>query len=278
MNTQIFATINLSNLAVAFHSTAAAAERVADDRDYFLATRPIELCDMPGQKMVELYNATAAELATNITPVKKFANKEVGARRLWANLVDLCELYIKRHAEVMAANKAKPVPGKPTRRGAGITLAPKAAVYPCREGSKQAILVDLLSRTQGATMSELLEALSGGGKPWQEVTVKSGLNWDMNKIKGYGIRTSRRGDVDCYHLVLPAGMDAPLPHTPRKSAGEDLVKRIKDWATANYAKSYGASALLETLTDAEMVQEFKTLKDARDWAKLQDEAYQNAQG
>jgi hypothetical protein len=286
-----FATIDITNLTVAFHATSDDASHVSDQRDHYLATCAEDLTDLSGPVLVALYNATAAELATNITPVNKFSGKEAGARRLWANLVDLCdvrkaaaEAALKAAAADKARDKAKPAKAtdypattKAPRRNTGINLAPKATVYACKEGTKQALFVDLLSRPQGATMEELMVAMSTG-KPWQEITVKSGLNWDMNKVKGYGIRTSKRGDVDCYHLVLPAGMASHVPHTPRKSAGEDLVKRIKDWATANYSKSYGASALLETLTDAEMVQEFKTLKDARDWAKLQDEAHQNAQG
>jgi hypothetical protein len=186
-------------------------------------------------------DATAADLDTNITPVNKFANKETGAKRLWANLVDLREVYLERHAalekarqdaakgpankEAWEARKAANKPAKATdypattkapRRNTGINLAPKATVYACKEGTKQALFVDLLSRPQGATMEELMEAMSTG-KPWQEITVKSGLNWDMNKVKGYGIRTTKQSDgTDCYHLVLPAGMDKPHPHTPRK--------------------------------------------------------------
>ncbi len=246
--TNTFVTIDIANLTVAFHATSDDAMHVSDQRDHYAATCQEDLMDLSGPVMVALYNATAADLDTNLTPVNKFSSKEVGAKRLWANLVDLREVYLERHAQVEKAREAakkgpadpeahaaweqrkadaardRAAPAKATdypapkaaRRNTGINLAPKATVYPCREGSKQAILVDMLSRPQGATMAELMDALSGGSKPWQEVTVKSGLNWDMNKVKGYGIRTSKRGDDDCYHLVLPKGMTAPLPHTPKK--------------------------------------------------------------
>lgn len=264
-----FATIDIANLIVAFHATEEAADAAGDARDHFVATCAEDLTDLSGSVLVALYNATAADLDTNITPVNKFANKETGAKRLWANLVDLREVYLERHAALEKARQdaanphaalkaavdkaiaagapihsnqpAKatdyPAVGKPAKikattlpsemakglakikaakaRTTGINLAPKAKAYPCKEGTKQALFVDLLSRPQGATMEELMVAMSTG-KPWQEITVKSGLNWDMNKVKGYGIRTTKRGDVDCYHLVLPAGMDKPHPHTPRK--------------------------------------------------------------
>jgi hypothetical protein len=65
---------------------------------------------------------------------------------------------------------------------------------------------------------------------------------------------------------------APKPATNVK------VAQIKEWATANYEKSFGASALIETLTDDEIDEQFTSLTAAKKWAKLQSEAYQNAQG
>lgn len=227
----IFATIDIANLKVTFHATEEAADAATDARDHFVATCAEDLTDLPGSVLVALYNATAADIDTNLAKVNKFANKETGAKRLWANLVDLQPVYAERDAALEKARqdaakgpardraqpaKATDYPAPAKGRTTGINLAPKAKAYPCKAGTKQAILVDMLSRPEGATMSELLTALSGGSKPWQEVTVKSGLNWDMNNVKGYGIRTTQRDGVDCYHLVLPEGMTSPLPHTPRK--------------------------------------------------------------
>ena len=153
--------------------------------------------------------------------------------------------------------KSQPQP-KAQRRSRGINLAPKAEAKACRYGTKQAILVDLLFRSGGASMAELREALA----PWKDITIKSGLGWDMNHQKGYGIRTTHengyqrwlatdyagmgtfKGDTHpddnseadkaallaqnladgynpgevfaVYHLVLPAGMTAPVPHTGGK--------------------------------------------------------------
>lgn len=193
----------------------------------------------------------------------------------------------------------------------GINLAPKAKARACKAGTKQALMVDLLSREGGASMSELLRHLH----PWKIVTVRSGLSWDMNAIKGYGIRTtfesgharwlacdyegqgtfradSHPDDLSAddkaklladnlangynpnelfavYHLVLPEGLTAPVPH-------DDAVDAIKEWATANYSKSYGASALVETFTDDEMRAQFLNLTAAKRWAKLQSEQHANA--
>ncbi|QIG74992.1 hypothetical protein EVC26_073 [Rhizobium phage RHph_I72] len=274
-----FVVIHHEDLSVKFVSTPAGL-------DGYVCESAEDLNQLSGPQAVALYNATAEELDTGLAPVKRFADKQAAAKRLWANLVDLEAARAEKKAEaervarVEASAKNKPLkiktgPAKATdypapapkaRRTAGINLKPQKKVYPCREGSKQAILVDMLSRPEGASMQELIRALADG-KPWKEVTVKSGLNWDMNKVKGYGIRTTfeneyerwlacdfesslsitfPRGfeghpddntpeqkaallkfniekgfnpevrDVAVYHLVLPEGMKAPLPHTPRK--------------------------------------------------------------
>lgn len=150
-------------------------------------------------------------------------------------------------------------PKAKARKPRAITLAPKKEARACKAGTKQARLVDLLSRAGGASMAELREALA----PWKDVTIKSGLSWDMNHQKGYGIRTTFENGyqrwlatdyagmgtfaADChpddlseaekadlladnlangydpeevfavYHLVLPAGLSAPIPHTPARA-------------------------------------------------------------
>ncbi|MES2336220.1 MAG: hypothetical protein V4551_16305 [Pseudomonadota bacterium] len=213
--------------------------------------------------------------------------------------------------EVQPAPAVQP---KAQRRSRGINLAPKAKARACKAGTKQALMVDLLSREGGASMTELLRHLH----PWKIVTVRSGLSWDMNAIKGYGIRTTFESGYDrwlacdyegqgtfhadshpddnseadkaallaqnlangynpgevfaVYHLVLPEGLTAPVLHDTKP----DAVAAIKEWATANYSKSYGASALVETFTDEELRAEFKDLAAAKRWAKLQSEQHANA--
>jgi len=57
---------------------------------------------------------------------------------------------------------------------------------------------------------------------------------------------------------------------------EQLVARVKAWAMRNYNKLWGASVIIECMTDEEIAAEFQTLQDAVDFAELQTEARQNA--
>jgi len=130
----------------------------------------------------------------------------------------------------------------PLKRMRGTNLKPKTRIIPARAGTKQAILIDSLYH--GATLRILRAQLSQDGKPWSDNSIRTGLSWDINFLKGYGIQTvfamtpeelDAVGDkigtkemlkelkqtgsctpVAIYSLVLPPGMEAPLPHTPRR--------------------------------------------------------------
>lgn len=261
-----FATIDPAAATYALHATEADATAAADAQDHLLVLIAEDLEGLTMKQGAALFAATAAPLG--IAPVKRFPDRATAARRIWQNLAALSATTPAPEAAPEA--EAQPVPQPETdaqpvarktqspRKPRGINLAPKAEAVACREGTKQALLVDLLSRPCGASMTELLRHLH----PWKPVTVKSGLSWDMNSLKGYGIRTtfenghqrwlacdyegqgtfradSHPDDLSeadkaalleqnlaegydpaelfpVYHLVLPEGLTAPVPHTPAR--------------------------------------------------------------
>lgn len=100
---------------------------------------------------------------------------------------------------------------------------PGTKLVPCLKGTKQSILVDMLRRPEGATMEELLEALSGGNRPWLEVTVRSAFGWDL-KNKGYGVRSEFDSyAVERFHLVVPPGKRIPPHSEPRASRSKQAL-------------------------------------------------------
>lgn len=166
------------------------------------------LNDLSGPALVELYNAVSEVLNTG-KPVARFADKKSATTRTWKLLQQLpvVEEVVITKKETRVKKSAKP-------RGTNL-LPPGFEPIACREGSKQALLLDMLSRKNGSTMAELIEALSGGKKPWQEQTVRAGFGWDM-KLKGYGVRSSFDADgTERFHIVVPTGHTIPA-HTPLK--------------------------------------------------------------
>jgi hypothetical protein len=200
------------------------------------------LNDMSGPALVELYNDVVRNFSNgdSVPSVRRFADKSTAVARTWK----LLQRYAEAHPEVeaeepeqaepkevapvnetetkapVAAPKAKKAPKAPAekkpRQPRGTNLAaPGHAPIPCREGSKQALLLDMLARPMGVTMEQLIEALSGGNKPWTEATVRSGFGWDM-KLKGYGVCSSFDAEGrEWFHIVIPDGHAIPA-HKPLK--------------------------------------------------------------
>lgn len=56
-----------------------------------------------------------------------------------------------------------------------------------------------------------------------------------------------------------------------------LSEKILAWAHKNYNRSYGAQCLVECFDVHELGEQFDSLRDAMNWAALQEEQYQNAQ-
>ena len=166
-----------------------------------------------GKALVEFYNDIAEALGQD--PTRRFATSAIGQKRA----KDLVSQYKSRFPAVTAAPKAAKAPkvAATSDRRRGTNIIPLGQeLEPCREGSKQSILVDLLSSKNGATMPELIRGLSGGKKPWQEITVRAGFGWDL-KNKGYGVRSSFDEDgTERFHLVLPEKFPRIPAHTPLK--------------------------------------------------------------
>jgi hypothetical protein len=99
--------------------------------------------------------------------------------------------------------KAKATPAAPK----AAFVPTKEGMKPCREGSKQQILIDGLHK--GSTI-EALAGMTG----WTTSTVRGAFGLDV-KNKGYGVKQKADG---VFKLVLPKGVKAPLAPTPLKKA------------------------------------------------------------
>lgn len=199
--------------------------------------------------MLALYNALAGKSTTKFASREKGEAQTMGAAKVAGQEVVATELaklgvevavnpltpkakpqYERPEMKPKASQtsdkpKAQPKPKTATRKARGTNLAaPPGAPVACREGSKQAMLLDMLSQPGGVCMAELIDALSGGNKPWTEATVRSGFGWDM-KQKGYGVRSEFGEDgVEYFFIVLPTDEQgnefAIPPHRPLKGAAK----------------------------------------------------------
>ena len=174
--------------------------------------------------LLALYNKLTGKATTKFASREKGEAQTIGAAKV-AGAEEVNRILIKlglKKAEAASAPapKATPAPKaakalvEKKARGTNL-LPPGGSPVACREGSKQAMLLDILSRPNGATMEELIAGLSGGNKPWTEATVRSGFGWDM-KQKGYGVKSVFAEDgTERFHIVVPEGFDIPA-HRPLK--------------------------------------------------------------
>ena len=150
------------------------------------------------KELVEIYNDTVSKLDSTDKPtIKHFANKKVAIARV--------EEVLKELNEKSKFRPTKVSPPKPYR------------ILACREGTKQALMVDELSREEGCTMDDLVNALKFGKTPWTVANIRSAFSWDM-KQKGYGVTSFLGSDgVERFKLVLPEGEEFFVPpHRPLK--------------------------------------------------------------
>lgn len=144
--------------------------------------------------LVAVIQAAMADAKTGLQDAVLFLTSDSGSwaqsRRTWLGFTSLDDELIRRTFE---KRFPPPSPAQPSL----------TSLRPCREGSKQAALVDALARPEGATRQDLLDACA----PWAWSAVTSAMYNDL-ATKGYSFRKKE----DRYFLVLPAGVDAPVPH------------------------------------------------------------------
>lgn len=171
--------------------------------------------------LLRLYNRLTGKKTTKFASRAKGEGQVIGAAKVAGQ--ETVTNYLRELGVPVEVNPYTPKDpnAKPARKRRGTNLLPPGgAPIACREASKQAILLDMLSQHNGATMPELIKALSGGRKPWQEQTVRAGFGWDM-KQKGYGVRSTFDPDgTERFFIVkpkMPDGQEYLIPfHRPLK--------------------------------------------------------------
>ena len=91
-----------------------------------------------------------------------------------------------------------------------VNLKPYEKAYACRKDSAQAKAVDALWK--GATFAELQKACKRkDGAAWTVSGLRTMIYWHVHR-KGYGIRTEENNGDPKFFLVLPEGLEHPIPH------------------------------------------------------------------
>jgi hypothetical protein len=192
-------TIDTNNNITAFASLKEAQAAKIHNAEYFGS--PQELAKLVGSwprtRPVEIWNSFAgvAPFAT-LKPVKRFTDRKAAVTRIWDAI------------QVLLANVAKPATHVAPAKGKGKKDAPKsrrrhtapaAAKEPvnvAREGSKKSEVIDLMRRSQGATLDEIME-LTG----WQSHTVRGFVSGTLIKKLGLNVESFRSNEKERTYRV-----------------------------------------------------------------------------
>jgi len=135
------------------------------------------VANLPIDRLVEIWNSFAgAPPFGDLKPVKKFTDRKTAVARIWKAVQALTPTPAPQAApaapkKVKTTKEAKPK---------GDATGPKGA----REGSKKAIVLDMLRRPEGATLGDI-QAATG----WQAHSVRGFLSGSIGKKMGLTIES-----------------------------------------------------------------------------------------
>jgi hypothetical protein len=135
--------------------------------------------EWPITRFIEVWNAFAGVPPFgDLKPVKKFTDRKTAVTRIWKAIQALTPAL---------APQAAPVTPKKAKATKGATA--KDATPTTREGSKKAIVLDMLRRGDGATLADIM-----GATDWQAHSVRGFISGSLGKKMGLTVESFKRPD------------------------------------------------------------------------------------
>ena len=205
-------TMTTDNNITAFENEAQVQANIPPEGFEVIATTKKEFdkatAGWPISRFVEVWNDFAGVPPFGgVQPVKKFTDRKTAATRIWKTIQVLGEDLLRtrireteanlkattQERNAKAATSAAPAQHAATvakkKAKASKQTTAKDAVPTAREGSKKAIVIDLLKRDEGATLQQLMDATG-----WQKHSVRGFLSGSLGKKMGLTVESSKDAD------------------------------------------------------------------------------------
>ncbi len=169
----------------------AAAEQIPEGQERFASEKELAklAASWPGDRLVQIWNSFAgvAGFGGDLKPVKKFTNRKTGVTRIWTAIQKL-----EAPVAPQAADAA------PKRKRSRKQASTEDAAPTAREGSKKAIVLELIRRAAGASLKEIMDATD-----WQAHSVRGFISGSLSKKMGLSIESFKRADGARAYRVQP---------------------------------------------------------------------------
>jgi hypothetical protein len=149
-----------------------AGDAIPEDHARFSSEKELSklAANWPAERLVEIWNAFAgAPPFGDLKPVKKFTDRKTAVARIWKAVQALTPTPAPQAA-----------PAAPKQARAAKDATPKDA----REGSKKAIVLELLRRPEGATLADITAATG-----WMAHSVRGFLSGALGKKMGLTVES-----------------------------------------------------------------------------------------
>jgi hypothetical protein len=165
-----------------------ADEQVPEGQQQFASEKELAKlsADWPADRLTQIWNNFAGVVPfDDLKPVKKFTDRKTAVARIWKAVQRLDATPAPQAADVAPK-------GKRSRKAA--TAEPKAAT--AREGSKKAIVLDMLKRPDGATLAEIMSATG-----WLAPSVRGFISGSLTKKMGLNVESLKTAEGRAYRVA-----------------------------------------------------------------------------
>ena len=179
-----------------------AAEQIPEGQEHFATEKELAklAANWPADRLVQVWNSFAgvAGFGGDLKPVKKFTDRKSAVARIWKAIQ---KLDAPAAPETAAATETAPTAPKAAKGAPKKTKATKAArtkgcAPVAREGSKKAIVLELLRRKDGATLAEIAKATD-----WQNHSIRGFISGSLSKKMGLKIESIKREDGERRYVL-----------------------------------------------------------------------------